>query len=90
MKTFPIVRHQGQWYELYHDKKTNQAFLGPFHSEVHATDIEVVPTEESADNQDKSKTEEDDELEANEDIRSTQIAIDPTGLGAPHWEYREP
>ena len=54
------------------------------------TDIEVIPTEESADNQDKSKTEEDDELEANEDIRSTQIAIDPTGLGAPHWEYREP
>ncbi len=23
IKTFPIVRHQGQWYELYRDKQSN-------------------------------------------------------------------
>jgi len=45
LKTFPIVHHQGWWYELYRDKKTNWAFLGPFHSEVHATDIKVTPVE---------------------------------------------
>ena len=90
LKNFPIVCHQGRWYELYHDKKTNQPFLGPFHSEVHATDVKVTPTEESADNQDKSEPEEDDEPEADKGLRHTSVVIDPTGLGSPHRESREP
>ncbi len=49
VKTFPIVRHQGRWYELYRDRQTNRGFLGPFRSEVHTTDTEVTPREGSAD-----------------------------------------
>ncbi len=86
VKTFPIVCHQGRWYKLYCNKKTNQAFLGPFHSEVHATDVEVVPTEGSADDQDKAETEDDNKPEASKDLHSTSVTINPTGPGAPHRE----
>src|SRR5216683_1157770 len=90
VKTFPIVHHQGWWYELYQDKKTNQAFLGPFQSEVHATDVEVIPTEGSVDDQDKSETDEDNKPEADQGIRCTSININPAGPVAPHSEHREP
>ena len=86
LKNFPIVCHQGQWYKLYRDKKTNQPFLGPFHSKVHATDTEVTPTEGSADDQDKSEPEEDDEPEVDKGLCYTSVVIDPTGPGSPHRE----
>jgi len=85
LKNFPIVCHQGRWYELYCDKKTNRPFLGLFHSEVHATNIEVVPTEEPVDDQDESEPEEDDEMRG-EDLHHTLVTIDPTGPGSPHRE----
>src|SRR6266851_5637932 len=90
LKTFPIVRHQGQWYELYCNKKTNQPFLGPFHSEVHTTNIEVTPEEEPADNQDKSKLEDEDRPKISKSLCHTLVIIDPTGPGSPHRENREP
>src|SRR6266851_5992941 len=81
LKNFPIVHHQGWWYELYRNKKTNQPFLGPFRSEVYATNVEVTLTEESVDNQNKSEPEEDDEPEMNEGLHHTLVVIDPTGPG---------
>ena len=84
VKTFPIVRHQGRWYELYRDRQTNQGFLGPFRSEVHAIDIEVTPREGSADEQEQSETEDDDKPEPA--LRYTLVVIDPTGPGSPHRE----
>ncbi len=88
VKTFPIVCHQGWWYELYRDRQTNQGFLGPFCSKVHATDIEVAPREGSADEQEQDETEDDDEPEPT--LRHTSVVIDPTGPGSPHREGQEP
>jgi len=82
VKTFPIVRHQGRWYELYRDRQTNQGFLGPFRSKVHATDVEVTPREDSADEQEQNDTEDEDEPEPTN--RHTSAVIDLTGLGSPH------
>ena len=84
MKTFPIIRHQGWWYELYRDRQTNQGFLGPFRSEVHATDVEVTPREGSADEQEQDDTEDDNEPEPT--LCHTLVVIDPTGPGSPHRE----
>ncbi len=88
IKVFPIVCHQGRWYELYRDKQTNQGFLGPFRSEVHATDVEVTPREESEDEPEPDNT--DEEAEPEDTLRHTQITLDPTSLGSPHREGREP
>jgi len=90
LKTFPIMCHQGWWYKLYRDRKNNRPYLGPFRSKVHATNVEVTPTEESADNQGESKADEDDEPEADEGIHHTSVVIDPTGPGSPYREDREP
>ena len=88
VKTFLIVCHQGQWYELYRDQQTNRGFLGPFHSEVHATDVEVTPREESADEQEQNDTEDEDEPEPAS--HHTSAVIDLTGPGSPYREGREP
>jgi len=88
VKTFLIVHHQGRWYELYRDRQTNQGFLGPFRSEVHATDVEVTPREDSKDEPEQDDTDEDDEPEPT--LRHASVVIDPTGLGSPHREGREP
>ncbi len=90
LKNFPIVCHQGWWYKLYHDKKTNQPFLGPFHSEVHATDTKVILVEETVDQQDESEPEDKDKPKASEGLCHTSVIIDPMGLGSPHRENREP
>ena len=84
VKTFPIVRHQGRWYELYRDKKTNRGFLGPFHSKVHATDIEVTPREAPADDLESDDSDEEDEPECT--LRHTSITLDSTSPGSPHRE----
>ena len=84
LKNFPIVRHQGRWYKLYHNRQTNRGFLGLFRSEVHVTDVEVTPKEGSADEQDDPDIEEDDEPEPV--LCHTSVSIDPTGLGSPHRE----
>ena len=88
VKTFPIVCHQGWWYELYRDRQTNRGFLGPFRSEVHATDIEVTPRDGSADEQEQDETDDNDEPETA--LRHTSVAIDPTGPGSPHREGQKP
>ena len=62
LKNFPIVYHQGHWYELYRTKDTNAPFLGPFRPEVHATNLQVDPTEEKTGSKDNPETETEDEL----------------------------
>ncbi len=88
MKTFPIICHQGRWYELYRDKPTNQGFLGPFCSEVHATDVDVTPREEPVDKPEPDDSDEEDELESA--LRHTLVTIDPMSPGSPHREGQEP
>jgi len=90
LKNFPIVCHQGQWHKLYRDQKTNRPFLGPLQSEVHATDIEAAPAEESTDNKDNSEPKDDNEPQIHNNLRNTLVIIDPTGLGSPYREDREP
>src|SRR6266851_6283705 len=88
VKTFLIVCHQGQWYELYRDQQTNRGFLGPFHSEVHASDVEVTPREESADESEPNDTDEEEEPESA--LHHTSITIDPASPGSPYREGQEP
>ena len=61
LKNFPIVRHQGRWYELYRTKDMNAPFLGPFRTEEHATDLQVDPVEEKAGSEDEPETDTEDE-----------------------------
>src|SRR6266851_4642406 len=89
LKNFPIVRHQGWWYELYCNRQTNRAFLGPFCSEVHATDTEVEPIKGSTEDQVEEETE-DNEPSTGKGLHHTSVAINPTGPGSPHREIREP
>jgi hypothetical protein len=86
LKNFPIVRHQGRWYELYRTKDTNAPFLGPFQPEVHATDLQVDLVEEKTGSEDDPETETEDEPTQQDNLQSTSVVIDPEGPGSPHRE----
>ena len=88
VKTFPIVCHQGWWYELYRDRQTNRGFLGPFCSKVHASDVEVTPREGPADDSESNNTKEEDEPEPT--LHHASVVIDPASPGSPHREGQEP
>jgi hypothetical protein len=90
LKNFPIVCHQGRWYELYRTKDTNTPFLGPFQPEVHATDLQIDPVEEKAGSEDDPETETEDEPAQQDDLQSASVVIDPEGPGSPHREDQEP
>ena len=90
LKNFPIVRHQGCWYELYRTKDTNTPFLGPFRPKVHATDLQVDLTEEPTGNEDDPESETEDELTQQNNLQNASVVIDPEGPESPHQEDREP
>jgi hypothetical protein len=68
LKNFPVVRHQGRWYELYRTKDTNAPFLGPFRPKVHATDLLVDPIEEKAGSKDDPETKTEDKPAQQDDL----------------------
>ena len=84
LKNFPVVCHQGCWYELYRTKDTNAPFLGPFRPEVHATDLQVDLVEEKTGSEDDPETETEDKPAQQDDLQSTSVIIDPEGPGSPH------
>jgi hypothetical protein len=61
-RNIPVVCHQGWWHELYRDKSDNRPFLGPFRSEIHASDQVYQLTDEPAE-----ETNVPGELDDNED-----------------------
>ena len=83
MPSGPLVR------TLYRTKETNAPFLGPFQPEVHATNLQLDPTEEPAGNEDNPESETEDEPTQQDDIRNTLVVINPEGSGSPHREERE-
>ena len=36
---FAVIWYNGQWHECYSEARTYRPFLGPIHTEVHATNI---------------------------------------------------
>jgi hypothetical protein len=86
LKNFPVVCHQGRWYELYRTKDTNAPFLGPFRTEVHATDLQEDLVEEKTGSEDEPETKTEDKPVKQDNLRSASVIIDPEGPGSPHRE----